>query len=366
MKILDDVKKQRTDIQTDSYSISWGELINMYRDDELKIDPEYQRLFRWSQSQQTQFIESIILDIPTPAIFLAQNENSKHEVIDGLQRISTLLKFFAPVLFGKDAGKPSNNDNTINNIKIPSILAPGPLLPSLNGYHLGTLPESLTINIKRARLPVIFLKKESSPKSRYEVFRRVNTYGTKLEPQEIRNCTARILGSEFPNALAQLASIKAIQDSFGFDDERIQRRSVEEMLLRLLAFNYSEKSLIHDVSAFLDEFMEYASEGKFNLNKEVSERVLKTFTLINSAFSNGDAFKYNRKNKPSGAFSTNIYDIVASGIFKNVEHLTKEKLLEKHKTLLNSDELKEFVGAGSNTRKKTDGRIQLGIKWFKK
>ena len=75
MALLDEVEKHRSDIHTDSYTVTWRELLNQYRDGDLLINPDYQRLFRWDVDQQSQYIESLLLGIPTPPVFLAQNED---------------------------------------------------------------------------------------------------------------------------------------------------------------------------------------------------------------------------------------------------------------------------------------------------
>ena len=364
MKLLDEIKKHRNEIQTDAYSISWGELLNNYRDKELKINPDYQRLFRWTIKQQTQFIESILLDIPVPALFLAQNDDSKLEVIDGLQRISTIIKFFSKSVFA-DAKAPSSDESTANDLKIPTILEEGPLVPSLANFACETLPESLVLGIKKSRVHIIFLKKESTKRNRYEVFRRLNTYGSQLTAQEVRNCAARLLGTKFPDALIELGLDSAIQNALVLGDEREQRRDVEALLLRLLAFNFSKDPLAHDIEAYLDDFMEYASEDKFQLKPTVVKKVLDTFKLIGNAYPDGGAFKFRKKGKISGSFSTNIFDVVASGVFHNIKTLSEISFKEKLENLLNSKDLKEVTGAGSNTRKKMQGRVELGKTWFK-
>lgn len=73
--------------------ISFGELINMYKAGELVIRPEYQRLFRWTRTQKTALIESILLGIPVPPVFVAEDGNGIWELVDGLQRVSTIVSF---------------------------------------------------------------------------------------------------------------------------------------------------------------------------------------------------------------------------------------------------------------------------------
>jgi len=98
IKIEEIVSKKRNTLKTDRLDMSFGELINIYSDKELFISPEYQRAFRWSDYQRTRFIESVLLGIPIPPIFVAEDDNGKWEVVDGLQRISTasLLHIPAP------------------------------------------------------------------------------------------------------------------------------------------------------------------------------------------------------------------------------------------------------------------------------
>src|SRR6516162_2660210 len=80
-------------VKTDAYTLSVGEIVNMYKDGELIINPDFQRLFRWEIGQKSKLIESILLGIPLPSIFVFEKEDAKWELIDGLQRVSTLLEF---------------------------------------------------------------------------------------------------------------------------------------------------------------------------------------------------------------------------------------------------------------------------------
>lgn len=361
MKVIEEVEKHRKEIFTDTYTVTWRELIGQYKDGDLIIDPEYQRLFRWDIDQQTQYIESILLNIPSPPIFLARNEDGRFEVIDGLQRISTLLKFFSEEIFGKQPiVQEEQQELEQNSIHIQTKLTPAPFLRSLEDFTAATLPETLIRTIKYARITIILLEKESSKEARYEVFRRLNKLGSPLSDQEIRNCTARLLGKEFPALLRKLAEKQNIRAALTLSEDSERRMGVEEILLRMLALNYHEKPLKHQIREYLDDFMAYASEGKFKLSPDVEERIEKTFDLIQDALPNGSAFRF-----PNQGFSTNLYDVVATGVFHNLENLNKDSLQRKHKALMEGQELKDVTGAGSNTRRKLQGRIDLGKEWFR-
>jgi uncharacterized protein with ParB-like and HNH nuclease domain len=100
--VLDEqIAKARKEIAADGYEMSVGELLNLYRDNELIIHPDYQRLFRWSELQKTRFIESLLLGIPVPPIFVFQTQKGAWELIDGLQRLSTIFEFVG-VLKGRE------------------------------------------------------------------------------------------------------------------------------------------------------------------------------------------------------------------------------------------------------------------------
>jgi hypothetical protein len=361
MSVLDDVNKHRNDIVTDTYTVTWRELLSQYKDKDLVINPEYQRLFRWDIDQQTQYIESILLNIPSPPLFLARNDDGKFEVIDGLQRVSTVLKFFASDMQAGLAGDDEQQEIEQNNISRPTTLAEGRIVGSLEGFNAATLPETLVRTIRYARITIILLEKESTKKARYEVFRRLNKFGSPLSDQEIRNCTARLLGKEFPDQLRKLAESELIRDVLALSDDALRRMGAEEALLRLLALNFSPTRLKHQVREYLDEFMEYAAEGKFKLTGEIEDRIARTFRLLHEAVPDGNAFRLRNQ-----GFSTNLFDVVATGVFHNLDDLDSAALRRKFDALIPSAELKGLIGAGSNTRKKMQGRIDLGKKWFAK
>ena len=89
-----EISEERNRLSSDRMDISFGELINLYKNNELIIKPEYQRLFRWNNKQKTALIESILLGIPIPPIFVAEDNNGVWELVDGLQRVSTFISFF--------------------------------------------------------------------------------------------------------------------------------------------------------------------------------------------------------------------------------------------------------------------------------
>src|ERR1043166_4388725 len=91
--LKDEIDNAQRFVKTDAYQISIGEVVNMYKNEEFVINPDFQRLFRWEIGQKSRLIESLLLGILLPSLFVFEKEDSKWELIDGLQRISTLLEF---------------------------------------------------------------------------------------------------------------------------------------------------------------------------------------------------------------------------------------------------------------------------------
>lgn len=355
MTLQQDIEMFRHEVATDTYTTTWREVLGQFRDRELEIDPDYQRLFRWDADRQTQYIESILLNIPSPPLFFAQNKDGTFEVIDGLQRVSTMLKFFARPT---EPSRDQSDLDTTNDLTVPLTLSEGPIVKSLQGFSAQTLPETLTRTIRYSRITVILLEKSSSVRARYEVFKRLNKQGATLTDQEIRNCTGRMFGSEFPQMLREVAADAVVSQTMAVSEEEAKQMRVEELVLRMLAFIHSPKPPAHSISEFLDDFMVYASEGKFPIDG-VKERIVETFSLIGKAFPGGNAFRNQR-----GGFSSNLFDVFAAGVYLNLARLSSRDLPELRESLLVSPQFKAVSGPGSNSKKKMVGRTELAKSWF--
>jgi uncharacterized protein with ParB-like and HNH nuclease domain len=174
---------ERNSLRTDKIDLSYGELASMYESDELKITPEYQRLFRWEADKQASFIESLLLGFPIPAIFVAEGENGVWELVDGLQRVSTVFEFMGV------------RKDTEGRLVLPSRLSfavkEDHKLPLLDGFTYEAMSLRSRLTLKRTYCRVEVIKTGSAPNMKYDVFERLNTGGSKLEPQEIRNAIFR-------------------------------------------------------------------------------------------------------------------------------------------------------------------------------
>ncbi len=191
MTLADEVSAARKRIFRDGYDISFGELVSLYEKSELIIQPEYQRLFRWDQTQKTRFIESILLNIPIPPVFVFSDPKGRWELVDGLQRVSTVLEFMGKL---RDADgntvAPFTCDGTGLVPSLESIRWPVPDEEDQPEDRLTpeVLPLPFRLGIRRARIRVEILGQETDAHVKYELFQRLNSGGTNLSEQELRNC----------------------------------------------------------------------------------------------------------------------------------------------------------------------------------
>jgi hypothetical protein len=315
--LINQVEMQRHHVIVDSFTITWNELISQFKAGDVEIEPSYQRAFRWSLDQQTKYIESLLLNIPTPPIFLSENSNGTFDVIDGLQRFSTIIKFFAAEVFPNEPATPEKQKDTENNIKIPTILSQPPILDGLLGTSRENLPETLLRTLRYSRVQLILLKKESSNLAKYNVFTRLNRAGTTLSNQEIRNCSARLVESRFPDELNYLANIKEIRDTINMSKKESDSMGVQEQILRLITFSHSTPKS-QKIEELLDETMYLAALQKISGQDKLQQKIKMTFEIIHTAFPNGEAFKFYKSGKFSGSFSPNLFDIIAVGIYSNL------------------------------------------------
>ena len=313
MSLQEEIEKARQTVVTDGYDMSIGEIINLYKNGELIISPEFQRLFRWDDERKTRFIESIILGIPFPSIFVHQDAEGVWELIDGLQRISTILQ-----LTGDLTGDRADQLGIL-------ILNGTKFLPSLDGKrwqdsHDGAgdgLGVPLQLWIKRARIRVEILQAGSSSTTKYELFQRLNTGGADLSPQEVRNSIAVSINNEFFNWLARLSQKGDFIKTTRQTATALESQAGVELVLRFIAFRNIPYRSGLDVHEYLDDaLITLAGDVDFDLQAE--EDVFdETFLYLNEAL--GDAAFQRWDGKAfSGKFLMSLFEVLATGLSKNL------------------------------------------------
>ncbi|MEJ6521106.1 DUF262 domain-containing protein [Shewanella bicestrii] len=317
-KIKHEIEIARQNIKTDGYSMSIGEIINLYRDEELKLDPAFQRLFRWEDEQKTKLIESILIGIPVPEIFVAQKNDATWHVVDGVQRLSTLLQ-----LTGDLAGKEK------------LVMTSCKYIPSLKGKTWDDLPSETQRELKRIKLKINIILTQNSDEAQYELFQRLNTGGTSLSDQEVRNCLMLMLDPNFFEKINELKDYKNFKDCLRLEQHSFEKEYHMELILRMFIgyFNhvdYDKHSPISTVK--LNEFIDIETINLIR-NADVSEFVNvfhRTFDLLKNSLGDKSFLKYNsQKSEFSGAFNVSVFEMLSVGISSNidaVEELGKTQL----------------------------------------
>jgi hypothetical protein len=315
MAIQQEISDARQKIVKDGFDMSIGELIRIYEKKELVINPVYQRSFRWDESRKTRFIESLILGIPIPPIFVFTDEAGRWELIDGLQRLSTIFEF-AGVL-----RKPGSEE-----IIGPFIPSGTKLIPSLNEVVWESndekhedLPLSVRLDIERVRIRVEILKRESDSRAKYELFQRLNSGGAELSPQESRNCVATMLNANLFEKLLQISEFKPFRDSIALTPRAIEEQKHVELVLRFLAFRYKQYKATIDVHDWLDEVLiDMAQDTAYDID---GERLVfeQTFELLFSLLGANTFKRYD--GAFNGSFSIAAFEAITHGVSLHIQKL---------------------------------------------
>lgn len=366
MTLLEEVNQKSKEIHTDGYPMSIGEIASLYKDKELDIHPEFQRIFRWNILQKSKLIESILLGIPIPSIFVSQREDGVWDVVDGLQRLSTIFEFMGIL-----------RDENRELIEGSTLIAT-PHLPTLEGKKwesadkTNELDNTLKIEFKRVKIDMKIVKKQSDKNVKYELFQRINTLGSRLSDQEVRNCLLIMVNKDFYYWLKDLANHPSFIESLSLADRLIDEQYHMELALRFFIYkniNLNEIKGVYDLADFVTKKMiEFADSQTFDLDKE-KEVFIKTFDFINSTIGE-DAFKRYNTDKEvfQGKFLLSMFECVAVGIGKNISikdlTFSTADIKQKASELWNNPDFQTKTGSGISVSSRLPVLIPLGEKIF--
>lgn len=327
MALDQEIKAARKKIVTDGYDMSLGEIISIYKSNELKIDPAFQRLFRWDDERKTRFIESILLGIPFPPIFVFQDKNGVWELIDGLQRLSTLFQFTGDLKSDLE----------------PLVLNGTQFLPSLYGKRwidsssgaddgIGTV---LQIEIKRARVRVEILKNESDIEAKFELFQRLNTGGAGLTEQEVRNSIAVSIRPALYDWLITRSNEPAFIKTTAQTETAIESQAGVELALRFFAFRSVPYKPGLDVNEYLDSaLISIAKNDDYDLTGEAAV-FSTTFHYLDDALSTNSFKRWNGQ-AFTGKFLMSVFEVLATGVSANLDALNTLSETDRRTFIVNA------------------------------
>lgn len=368
MPLLDEIEAKRREIRTDGYSMSIGEWISLYEKDELDIHPEFQRFYRWSNVQKTNLIESILLGIPLPPIFVSQRANGVWDVVDGLQRLSTIFQLLG--ILKDDKGK----------LVEPLVLQATKYLPSLADlqwhdakHPKRSLPMDAQLSLKRSKLAVSIILKESDVNAKYDLFQRLNTGGSELSPQEVRNCLMVMINKKMYEWLRALSQYKAFQAVTALSDRPIEESYDIELVLRFMVLHdIADDGLqrIGDVGVFLtDQITTLARDKRFDYKKN-EDVFKKTFDILESTVGENAFKRYSKtKKRHEGGFLLSQFEVVALGLAYNVRQNTvaaAQGMVKKVADIWSDKGYTDWASSGITASRRVPRLIPLGRRLFHK
>lgn len=369
MELAKEIEEKRKTIHSDGYPMSIGELANLYRDGELDLHPKFQRVYRWSQLQKSKLLESLLLTIPIPTIFVQQREDGVWDVIDGVQRLSTIFEVLGIL-----------RDEHGNLLK-PLVLSGTQYLPSLegvswkNGQEDGkffTREEELLI--KRAKLDIRIINRESDDSSKYELFQRLNSGGTLLTRQEFRNCLLIMVDSNMYDEMEKLAQDANFQICIDLNERLSSEQFSLELMTRFLVFyslDISDLRSIKDLNEFLNEkTVQMAQTGTF-LTAEDRAAFLFTFKVLAESLGEDSFRRYDSaKARFAGGFLISLFEVLALGIAYNynacgLRSISPDKAREVATSLWVDNTFQRNSGSGVSASSRIPATIALGREKFR-
>lgn len=344
-KLQEQIDAMSKSIKTDNYPMSIGELANLYQDGEININPIYQRMFRWDITQQSALIESILLGIPIPPIYVFQDEKGVWNIIDGQQRLSTIFKFME--ILKKDNDCEDEEIKTELNKREP--LVKTRFLPALEGKFWQDVDETKSLTdaqrryIKRSKILIIIIDKSSDEFAQYEMFQRLNTGGSHLSAQEIRNCILVMNNSRVYSIIKRYSEYENFKKALPISEKDTEEQGYLELVVKYFVLRYSDFAISdsENFNNFLtDEILKLIDEETIDFDAE-EETFKNVFDIIVDAMDESAFKKYDsEKEKSTGAVLVGAFEAIIPGVAENIEYYQthKDVLKEKIKSLYGEDD----------------------------
>jgi len=245
--------------------------------------PSYQREFVWDNEKQSRFIESVLLGVPLTPFLVSEDDNNRLEIIDGSQRIRTLIAFYDNVLKLRNLTK----------------------LDNINGAKFADLPKRTQRYFENRDFKIIIVD-EANSDIKQDIFNRVNTSSQKLTDGEIRK--ASYMG-EFYNMVLTLKDNKAFKQVCPVSIKMEKRGEYEELILRFFAYSDRYLEFKHDVAFFLNEYLKEMNESDF-IQADYIKRFNKMVDFVNNYFPFGF-----RKGEKNNSVPRVRFEAIAIGVY---------------------------------------------------
>ncbi|SHJ06105.1 DUF262 domain-containing protein [Wenxinia saemankumensis] len=299
--------------------------------------PKFQRNFVWTWPQASKFIESILLGLPIPSVFLYREESTqKHLIVDGLQRLTTLASF--------SNGRLPHNDRVFR------------LRDVKERFEGRTFKELEPEDQRRFEDAVVHamiiqqLAPDDGNSAVFHIFDRLNSNGTPLQPQEIR---AAVYHGPFQDLLGELNLDPSWRAIFGAVHKRAKDH---ELILRFLALAYNGDNYEKPMKGFLNSFMEKHRHLDQRLQQEFASAFTQTIRIIHNAIGE-KAFR------PARSFNVSAFDSVMLGVFKS-QLEEPDAVREVYQKLLADPAYQETITGATSDETVVEARLAISLRYF--
>jgi hypothetical protein len=336
------VKKQR-ELVSSTVDYNLGTLADLVNQNIIDVSPSYQRRFRWDVQRQSRLIESFLMNVPVPPIFLNEDEYGRYSVIDGKQRLLAITDFLR------------------GQLKLTDLV----VFSDINGLTYYDLPLTLqTVVRTRPTLRTIIILRQSDSDVKYEVFQRLNTGGVRLNPQEIRN-------SAYPGPLNDLIIKLSTTPQFHrLLRIRNQNKSLiykemrdAEFVLRYFTFMENWETFSGGMKRQMDAFMDrhqYAGDGELSL---LEHRFLDTINIVQACFGQ---FAFRRWMPEKNQWRVQVLASLFDAQMFGVQDLSADRMSGYHdiivdrlKGLFSDRDFRRAIDQATNTPGLFRARIQV-------
>jgi hypothetical protein len=312
--------------------------------EQINLNPDFQRRDRWDEEKQSRFIESIIMNVPIPPVFLGEDQYGSYVVLDGRQRLTAINEFL-------------KNTYKLTSLKV---------WEDLNGQSFNDLQKKkLDRAITRRFVPAVVILKESSPQVKYDVFDRLNTGGVIAEPMEIRNAVFQGKFNTLIRQLSELPNFRRLWD-IPTDQAELEKNGLYrkmsdiELILRFFALSHYDR-MDMKFKDYLGDFMDTRNrEYVQNPGLEQADREIFLKTVDNCWTAFGDtAFRKDPQSKKSAPLADAVM-IALSAYSTAIVQQKAESIQAAIKGLLdNNEEFRKAFGTGTNGKGAIRKRIEL-------
>lgn len=350
-QIEEEIIDQLKTVDYDTHEFTIEVILSKLKKGEIFIPP-YQRKFVWSENKKSKLIESLLINIPIPYLFLADTESGDLEIVDGVQRLLTIYSFC------KNDSKLElpNLDYCKDELKLQNLEK----LPKLNGKYFTDLLESRRKRFLNKTIRAIVLSEKADEDVRFDLFERINTGSDSLRDMEKRRGAFQ---GKFTDFIKEIATNPIFTTVLNITDTKKKRREDEELALRFFAYSDNYQNFTKSVQGFLDDYLinKNAQWALLNDDDLKLEKDTKTKEIIDVLTFAQKYFTHNLyKNEKTKQNSRVRFEALSVGV--NLAIRQNPDLLNQNidvSWVSSNDFLKLVTTDGSNTKKRVNARIEF-------